>query len=113
MKKINITNYTCDCCFNSINLSATEALKPIKTWGWTTKKVGDKEIDLCNKCSDIMNIVKKTKDADSIKCPECNSTVMRQKCMWELGGDCPRHELSDRVRSLKNKGLIPNTKNVF
>jgi hypothetical protein len=26
-------------------------------------------------------------------CPECKESVMRPKCMWELGGDCPRHEV--------------------
>lgn len=29
------------------------------------------------------------------KCPECGSVVLRPKCFYELGGDCPRHEVVD------------------
>jgi hypothetical protein len=38
------------------------------------------------------------------KCPECCSGVLRPKCFYELGGDCPRHEVvaafggSDAIR---------------
>ena len=38
------------------------------------------------------------------KCPECKSGVLRNKCFYELGGDCPRHALvgeyggSDAIR---------------
>lgn len=24
-------------------------------------------------------------------CPECGTDARRGKCLWELGGDCPRH----------------------
>jgi hypothetical protein len=27
------------------------------------------------------------------KCPDCNAGVYRPKCFFELGGDCPRHEV--------------------
>jgi hypothetical protein len=27
------------------------------------------------------------------KCPECNAGVIRPKCLFELGGDCPRHDV--------------------
>jgi hypothetical protein len=27
------------------------------------------------------------------KCPLCEAGVDRPKCMFELGGDCPRHEV--------------------
>ena len=113
MKKTGRTIYTCDCCYNSLELSKTEDLKPLKIWGWDVKKVGDKSFDLCNKCLEVLKTLNKSKDADSIKCPECDSTVMRQKCMWKFGGDCPRHELADKVRKLKNLGLIDKVKNVF
>jgi hypothetical protein len=45
------------------------------------------------------------------KCPECWSVVLRPKCFYELGGNCPRHEivhffggsskLSKRIKELK------------
>jgi hypothetical protein len=25
-------------------------------------------------------------------CPECNSSAERPKCMWDMGGACPRHD---------------------
>lgn len=25
------------------------------------------------------------------KCPECGSMAERPKCLWEMGGACPRH----------------------
>lgn len=27
------------------------------------------------------------------KCPSCKVGVLRPNCMWELGSDCPRHEV--------------------
>ncbi len=33
------------------------------------------------------------------KCPTCSVGVMIQKCMFELGGDCPRHELRNQFSS--------------
>ena len=27
-----------------------------------------------------------------VKCPECGAGANRQKCMWEMGGSCPRHD---------------------
>jgi len=27
------------------------------------------------------------------KCPECGAGVMRPKCFYEMGGDCPRHDV--------------------
>jgi hypothetical protein len=29
------------------------------------------------------------------KCPECGSRVMREKCLFELGSNCPRHGLRE------------------
>lgn len=26
-----------------------------------------------------------------LKCPECDGSAERQKCMWDRGGGCPRH----------------------
>lgn len=26
------------------------------------------------------------------QCPECGTAADRPKCMWELGGNCPRHD---------------------
>jgi hypothetical protein len=26
------------------------------------------------------------------KCPECGSNAKRPKCLWEMGGHCPRHD---------------------
>lgn len=33
------------------------------------------------------------KDKPDLKCPECGASVWRPKCMFELGGDCPRHSV--------------------
>lgn len=35
-------------------------------------------------------------------CPECKSDARRPKCMFELGGDCPRHEVLDIWQNLNN-----------
>jgi hypothetical protein len=29
-------------------------------------------------------------------CPQCGSGVDRPKCLLELGGDCPRHEIRQK-----------------
>lgn len=26
------------------------------------------------------------------KCPQCDTDADRQKCMWDMGGSCPRHD---------------------
>jgi len=32
------------------------------------------------------------------KCEQCHSGVVRPKCFFELGGDCPRHSISEVFR---------------
>ena len=53
-----------------------------------------------------------TKNDDKPKCPECGADANRPKCLWELGGDCPRHkvmaEYRKRQRDRKNKGNPTN-----
>lgn len=29
----------------------------------------------------------------------CGANVMRPKCFWELGGDCPRHAIRDKYEA--------------
>ena len=29
------------------------------------------------------------------KCPECGAGVLRQKCMWDFGPSCPRHDVAN------------------
>lgn len=28
-------------------------------------------------------------------CPECGASAERQKCMWDMGGGCPRHDAGE------------------
>lgn len=37
--------------------------------------------------------------AEEPRCPECGVNALRPKCMWELGGACPRHEVSEAYRA--------------
>jgi hypothetical protein len=30
-------------------------------------------------------------------CPDCGVGVLRPKCLWELGPECPRHELISQL----------------
>jgi hypothetical protein len=55
--------------------------------------------------------------AEDRTCPDCGSSVTRQKCFFELGGDCPRHEVAadwerdirrwerERVENLAGAGI--------
>lgn len=36
------------------------------------------------------------------KCPECGAGVNRPKCLFEMGSDCPRHEVREEWR----KGML-------
>jgi hypothetical protein len=38
------------------------------------------------------------------KCPECKSDARRQKCMWEMGGGCPRHLVNEKWDQMKRAG---------
>ena len=41
------------------------------------------------------------------KCPACGATVTRPRCLFELGGDCPRHQiLADFKKDEKRRQLV-------
>ena len=44
--------------------------------------------------------------ADNGKCPECGSASDRQKCLWDLGGNCPRHYVRDENRRRDRRRVL-------
>jgi hypothetical protein len=39
------------------------------------------------------------------KCPECGASALRPRCLFELGGDCPRHIIAADWKKRKRKNL--------
>jgi hypothetical protein len=35
------------------------------------------------------------------KCPECGANALRPRCLFELGGDCPRHAVAAEWKKKK------------
>jgi hypothetical protein len=54
------------------------------------------------------------KEIDHPKCPECGADARRPRCLFELGGDCPRHEALKEWKQKNSNGgkggLLRNAK---
>lgn len=37
-------------------------------------------------------------------CPGCGASIFRQKCLFEMGGDCPRHEVKNGWKAALGAG---------
>jgi hypothetical protein len=59
------------------------------------------------RCGELLPFVDARYNKVDLPCPAfgCGATVDRPKCLWELGGDCPRHEAKAALDALHPKAV--------